>query len=314
MANELTIVMYHYVRQLEKTRYPNIKGRRTSEFKYQVDYFKNTFYPVTIEEVLHSIRSGDSLPPKAILLTFDDGYLDHYLNVFPILFDAGIQGSFFPPAATAKRGELLDVNRLHFILAVAEPSILASEIDLAVSEYSEQYNLSSLSFYHSQWAKPSRFDISETMYVKNMLQHVLPEELRAKIAHDMFLKHVSVDEASFASELYANIDQFRVMQKSGMYVGSHGDSHYWLNTLDVDRQRKEIASSVEFLKEVGSPVDQYWAICYPYGAWNDNLLAVLAEFKCSLGLTTQVAKADLDEYDYLLLPRLDTNDFPVNKI
>jgi peptidoglycan/xylan/chitin deacetylase (PgdA/CDA1 family) len=311
MSNKLTIVMYHYVRQLEKTRYPNIKGRRTSEFKFQVDYFRHNYHPVTIEEVIHCIRSSDSLPPKAVLLTFDDGYLDHYLNCFPILFDAGIQGSFFPPAATAKRGELLDVNRLHFILAVANPSVLAEEVDFAIAQYSEHYKLDSIPFYHSQWAKPSRYDVAEIMYVKNMLQHVLPEELRSKIAHDMFARHISIDEKSFASELYANMCQFKVMQKSGMYVGSHGDSHYWLNTLDDERQRREIASSVEFLKEVGSPVDQYWVMCYPYGAWNDNLLDVLADFKCSLGLTTRVSKANLDEDNHLLLPRLDTNDFPI---
>ena len=37
MSSERTIIMYHYVRSLEQTRYPSIKGRRTSEFRFQVD-------------------------------------------------------------------------------------------------------------------------------------------------------------------------------------------------------------------------------------------------------------------------------------
>ena len=98
----LTIVMYHYVRELERTRYPAIKGRRTSEFRAQLAWLRRHHTPVTMAEVVHASRSGDPLPPRAVLLTFDDGYADHYTNVFPLLFDAGVQGAFFPPVGPAK--------------------------------------------------------------------------------------------------------------------------------------------------------------------------------------------------------------------
>ena len=50
-------------------------------------------------------------------MTFDDGYLDHFVNVFPVLFDEKLQGSFYPPLAPVRERKLLDVNRVHFILA-----------------------------------------------------------------------------------------------------------------------------------------------------------------------------------------------------
>jgi peptidoglycan/xylan/chitin deacetylase (PgdA/CDA1 family) len=103
-------------------------------------------------------------------------------------------------------------------------------------------------------------------------------------------------------------DQLRMMQRCGMYIGSHGVTHRWLNTLSLDTQREEIDGSLEFLREIGSPVDDYWVMCYPYGASDGSLLRLLKEYDCAFGLTTEVGVANLKSNDRLLLPRLDTND------
>lgn len=310
MSIDLTIVMYHYVRQLEQTRYPAIKGRRTSEFRFQVDHIRRNYNPVTMAEVVHSVRTGDSLPPNAALLTFDDGYLDHYTNVFPILFDAGIQGSFFPPVTPVERLELLDVNRIHFVLASGDSNKMGMEVDEAVIAYQSEYGLKNPDEYRAEWAKADRFDNAETIYVKRMLQVALPEALRNIIARDLFARYVSKDEKAFAAELYCTIDQLKVMQKSGMYIGSHGESHYWLSAVDENTQRREIEGSLKFLREIGSPVDDFWVMCYPYGDWSETLLSLLSDYGCAVGLTTEVNKAKIGVHAPLLLPRLDTNDIP----
>ncbi len=311
MSSDLTIIMYHYVRQLERTRYPAIKGRLTSEFRFQVDYFRRNYHPVTIAEIVYCLRNDDPLPAKAVLLTFDDGYSDHYATCFPILFDAGIQGAFFPPVASVQRAELLDVNRIHFLLAVANPEMLGLEVDEMVHAYQQEYDLKTPNEYRAKWAIPTRFDDAETIYIKRMLQIALPKALRNIIARDLFARHVAINEAAFASELYCTVDQLKVMQSSGMYIGSHGESHSWLNAVDENIQRREIEASLAFLREIGSPVYDFWVMCYPFGAWNESLLAILREHGCSLGLTTEVAMSKIGVHDPLLLPRLDTNDIPV---
>lgn len=311
MNSNLTIVMYHYVRQLERTRYPDIKGRRTSEFREQLKYLRRHHALVTVEEVVHAQKTGDALPENAALLTFDDGYLEHFTTCFPILFDMGVQGAFFPPVAPVVRGELLDVNRIHFLLAVADVAALVKDIDKSVFDHSADYDLRTPEEYWAEFGMPSRFDPAEVIYVKRMLQVALPETLRNMVAKDLFKKYVSVDELTFASELYATENQFRVMQASGMYVGSHGESHCWLNSIDNDAQRREVEGSLNFLQRIGSPVDEYWVMCFPYGAWNNGLLQILGEYNCNLGLTTEPRVAQVGEDNPLLLPRLDTNDLPL---
>jgi hypothetical protein len=83
--SELTIVMYHYVRDLARTRYPAIRGRDLPSFRRQLDYIARHHSVVTAEQVIAAMRGGQKLPDNSAWLTFDDGYCDHYSVVFPLL-------------------------------------------------------------------------------------------------------------------------------------------------------------------------------------------------------------------------------------
>ena len=74
----LTIVMYHYVRDLARSRYPSIKGRDVASFQFQLDHIARNYSVVTVAQILEALRGGRQLPDNAAWLTFDDGYLDHY--------------------------------------------------------------------------------------------------------------------------------------------------------------------------------------------------------------------------------------------
>jgi biofilm PGA synthesis lipoprotein PgaB len=41
--------------------------------------------PITFDQLLDHLRMGAPLPPKPVLLTFDDGYAGHYTHVYPLL-------------------------------------------------------------------------------------------------------------------------------------------------------------------------------------------------------------------------------------
>lgn len=311
MAQDLTIVMYHYVRDFARTRYPEIKGLDVAGFRRQLDHLEANHTIVRMEDVIEAATNDGALPPDAALLTFDDGYTEHFDTAFPILHDRGLQGSFFPPVAPVRDGTLLDVNRVHFILASADSSTeLAAAVDDEVRAARSEHDLNTVDDYRAEWAHPNRFDDAETIYVKRMLQTALPEVLREHIARTLFDRFVSVDEAAFAAELYLNRDQARLMVACGMYFGSHGVSHYWLNRVDRKTQVAEIDGSLAFLADLGMPVDDHWVMCYPFGGWDESLVGVLAEHGCSVGLTTEVATASIGSHNPLTLPRYDTNDFP----
>lgn len=309
--SELTIVMYHYVRDLKRSRYPEIKGRSVEEFRNQLDFFDRNYVVVTVEEILSAISGAGRLPSNALWLTFDDGYLDHYTNVFPLLFDRRWQGSFFPPVSAILHGELLDVNKVHFLLATSgNRSRLIGEIQDFVESHSAK-DIRPFDEYWEDLAVPSRLDSGEVMFIKRMLQHALPAEVRLKLIDTLFAKHVSADSSAFASELYVSTDQLRTMISCGMHVGSHGDTHYRLSLLEPARQALEIDNSIKFMKRLGVPTDQ-WVMCYPYGAYDQSVIGILKDRSCAVALTTRIGVARLKEDDPFALPRIDTNDFPVS--
>lgn len=313
MAKQVTIVMYHFVRDLQHSRYPEIKGLTVDQFKEQIEYIRKYYNVIKMEDLISAVSGNDSLPPNPLLLTFDDGYFDHFVNVFPILDEKKIQGSFFPPAKAIKENQVLDVNKIHFVLAtVTDKSKVVESIFSMLDELRKEYQVQSNEYYRTHVPTEGRFDTREVIFIKTTLQRELPEEVRKIIVDRLFKKYVTSDEGAFSRELYMGFDQIKCMRQRGMFFGSHGYDHYWLGTLDQQSQEREVDLSLAFLKEIGSDSGN-WVMCYPYGSYNETLLTILRERGCKLGFTVIVDIVDLRKANPLLLPRLDTNDLPKNR-
>ena len=307
MSN-LTIVMYHYVRPINDSKYPGIKGLELDGFKRQLDYLKENFNIVSTEQVVDAARNSSSLPSDACWLTFDDGYKDHSKFVLPELLKRDLHGAFFPPRVAIEEDVVLDVNLIHHILScVDDVKQLVSSLNSHC--LSNGISESNIDAYYEEYAVPNRLDNANTIFVKRMLQHVLPEHLRSSIADNMFKEFVGLNAAEFSKELYMSVDEVKGLVNSGMYVGSHGSRHYWLNKISSEEQEKDIKQSLNFLEDVGAPTND-WVMCYPYGAYNDATLSLLKKYDASVGITTDARVANLKGDNPFELPRLDTNDFP----
>lgn len=92
------ILMYHYVGYLPADA-DNVRVNLTITpdlFQQHIDYLSRAeFSPISLYEISEALLHGAYLPPKPIVLTFDDGHIDHYTNVFPILRDFSYTGTFF---------------------------------------------------------------------------------------------------------------------------------------------------------------------------------------------------------------------------
>ena len=307
----LTIVMYHYVRDVDRAAYPNFRALAVDDFRGQLDYLERHYTILTLEEVLMALDGrADRLPSNGALLTFDDGHKDHFDTVYPELRKRGLQGLFFPPARPVLESRVLSVNKIQHVLSVVEsPRPLFDDLVAAIADADPQLGLRPVDHYLEEYCVASRFDPAEVIFFKRMLQHVLPVAFRERHVDAAFEKYVTPDEAMFARSLYMSTDELREMIDNGMYVGSHGYNHDWLDQLSGDDMRTEIERSLEFLESLGAKTDP-WVMCYPYGGYDDGVLGAVAKMGCSLGMTTRPGIADIGVDDRLALPRLDTNDFP----
>lgn len=62
---------------------------------------ENGYHTITFTDLYYYLAVGTPLPDNPVILTFDDGYVDHYENAFPILQKYGLVGTFFVLAGPA---------------------------------------------------------------------------------------------------------------------------------------------------------------------------------------------------------------------
>jgi peptidoglycan/xylan/chitin deacetylase (PgdA/CDA1 family) len=315
--NKLTIVTYHFVREIKNSKYPKIKGLEFSAFKRQLDFLENNYKIIDVQKLLDFASSGKNLPENSCLLTFDDGYKDHIEYVLPELLKRKIQGSFFPTFGPIIERDMLDMNCAQFILAccsdyeelvnLLNQLCLGNGID--EKELNNFWDIMDTKEYIAIYGVANRFDPKKTTYIKRLLQYFLPKEVRTKISKILFKKYVGVDVRKFSEELYMSFDDIKKLVDRDMYVGGHGYNHLWMSKENRKNQEKEINLSLEFLKNVGASVKE-WIMCYPHGDYNSETLDVLREKNCSIGLTSKSGLNQLNKNNLFELLRFDTNDFP----
>ncbi|GAB4448074.1 MAG: hypothetical protein Kow0031_30610 [Anaerolineae bacterium] len=92
------ILMYHYLSDPP----PGADAIRRdlsvspAQFEAQLAYLKEQGYQtISMQQLSYALSQGRPLPPKPIILTFDDGYRDAYTYAFPLLQKYGFTATFF---------------------------------------------------------------------------------------------------------------------------------------------------------------------------------------------------------------------------
>lgn len=305
----VTIITWHYVRDDAPE---DLHARTSAEFDYQLEHIASRFQPITLETLMAALQDPDSsLPTNACLLTFDDGYRDHYEIVFPKLSARGWQGVFFPVARAARDRQVLDVNKIQFAMAAAGLQKISDDTRRAIDAARHDYDLPDSDTLYEELAVAGIHNPPEAMFVKRALQTRLPEELRARICADLFAQHVTGDEQDFADSLYAGVPELREMQAGDMALGGHGARHNRMSALDARAQALELQGSRDFLDTLGVPTDDGWSFCYPYGAHDADVISAARQAGCTTAFTLEPRIAELDRDEPLALPRIDTNNLPV---
>ena len=76
------ILMYHSISDKENSSL----HVSPESFQKQMAFLKRKRYSViSLDELVTGIREGKKFPSKTVVITFDDGYRDNYLDAFPVL-------------------------------------------------------------------------------------------------------------------------------------------------------------------------------------------------------------------------------------
>jgi peptidoglycan/xylan/chitin deacetylase (PgdA/CDA1 family) len=90
----LRVLMYHKVNDF----WPNPTAVPIAVFEEQMELLGELGYtPVSLDAVRNHYVGGVPLPPRAVLITFDDGYRDNLENALPVLRRHGYPAVVFVP-------------------------------------------------------------------------------------------------------------------------------------------------------------------------------------------------------------------------
>ena len=81
-ALDIPIIMYHDVLPVKDVDWDITPKHLEKEFQ---TLRQKKITPITLKQLVDHLQSGSPLPPRPILLSFDDNYLGEYLYAFPLL-------------------------------------------------------------------------------------------------------------------------------------------------------------------------------------------------------------------------------------
>lgn len=99
---KISVLAYHSV-GLNSSSY----SVGTAEFRRQMDYLVKNYRVVSLDEILDFLEGKRRLPKKSVAITFDDGYLDNYVNAYPCLKKYRLPATIFVATAYLQKKMLL---------------------------------------------------------------------------------------------------------------------------------------------------------------------------------------------------------------
>jgi peptidoglycan/xylan/chitin deacetylase (PgdA/CDA1 family) len=271
---DIPILAYHRVWDVDdEDRFPfdiQLVSASTADFRWQIEYVRQNFDPITFGMLLQILDGDAPAPPKPIIITFDDGFDDNFQNAFPILYSLDVPATIFLSTGYIGGDTTFWYDRLaHLILR-------APECDLTINGLTDTVRLET---GVSSRRQALRRILAELKRMSN--------ELRLKVLMNLEneLGSWQNDFAPIESRPL-NWNQVREMSNFGIEFGSHTVTHPILANLTDDELQFELIGSRRAIEEqTGKPVH---AISYPVGgrnAFNERVCSAVNRAGYRLGLS-----------------------------
>jgi peptidoglycan/xylan/chitin deacetylase (PgdA/CDA1 family) len=264
-SRNVQILAYHRINEGYDPFFPTIP---IAVFARQMDYLSSNFDVLPLEEAIARIIKKD-IPDNVLVLTFDDGYKDNYLNAFPIL------RKFSIPATIFLSTDPIDSERVLWH-------------DLIFSAFRETCK-SCLIWPDNKFDKYPLRTLEERLIAQNKVLKFLRSLDRSDrlLWIDRLRESLGVENMKGPRNLMLTWNDIKKMSRNGISFGSHTVNHPILSRISPDEVRKEIYESKRVIEEhLGVPVRTF---AYPNGKREDFTEAtksILREAGYICGLTT----------------------------
>lgn len=240
---------------------------RAEEFERQLRHLKANYNIVAPADLLAWRKGQSALPTRAVLLTCDDGLVNHLTDMLPILATENLKCLFFVlggiTGASAKRSTTEGGGEERGMLWYEELFLLLRQKAQDSTRQSPTRQSSALQGAPAErraywWGEVQRLSQIDADARREFLDG-LRESLGRCAEPELNLAN-PVSCRRFA---LMNGDEVRQLAAAGMTIGAHTLTHPILSQLSVEQARVEIAESRSRLESLLER--EVWALAYPFG-------------------------------------------------
>lgn len=293
--SRIVVLMYHRV--AEPATDAQLLSVTPQRFAGQMEHLRRHYPVLSVQELSQRWKSG-RFPRRAVVVTFDDGYMDNLQVAAPILDQLGIPAIVFITTGALATGMVFWWDELENLLLRSPklPLELCVRIETAVY----RWNLGTAASISTQeslvyrtWNVDERGDPTPRHRAYREL-HRLLRPLAAPRREEVFQQlRVQAGSTAAGTQAPRGMTSEEVRALAGyrlMEVGAHTVTHPQLAALPTDMQQHELNESKRSLETLlGRAVT---AVAYPYGdpaSVSEQTVTAAREAAYELAFTTVAA-------------------------
>ncbi|MGH7201173.1 MAG: polysaccharide deacetylase family protein, partial [Planctomycetaceae bacterium] len=280
-ANLLRVLTYHRIDEPDASRqlHPGLISATPAEFTLQMEHLASRCRAVSMQDALAAFRETLPLPPRSVLITFDDAYADFAQHAWPVLRRLGLPATLFVPTAYPDRPQqAFWWDRLHRAVHGANGrAVLPTPLGpFPVGDAS-----------------------SRQRTLRRLSGHVKSLPHRDTLE---FIESVCNGETVSANGVLGWAE-LRRLAGEGLTLAPHSRTHPLFSRLPLDEARAEaVGSRADLEREIGPPPPVF---AYPSGAFTAATAGMLREEGFELAFTTRRGVNAVASADPLRLRRIN---------
>ena len=264
---------------------------KESVFAWQMEFLKSHFNVIPGRELTRRVKSRDDSDRMAVVITFDDGYVNNYTVVYPLLRKYDIPASFFITSGAIDTKELFWFDKVILPIQYSD----CSHINLS------RYGLGRVNFSRDSIEKRWT-DLQSLLALLKQIEYSKMLEIVEYVA-DTY----RIPDEVVAPLLPLESNHVVEMSESDLIdIGSHTHNHRILSQIQEDQVEREIKLSVDLLENMcGSRIEMF---SFPNGQSSEIAIKALRKYGIKQAFITRSGYYKSTD-DPLAIPRIGISGF-----
>src|SRR3990170_659729 len=302
--SDLTILMYHCViDDADKRAGYYQPGLIVSQqvFDKQMSFLSKNYKLLSLETVVKLIQNKKSIPRRAMVITFDDGWRNNYSCAYPIL------KRYMVPATIFVSTDFVDTYRMFWFLQI---KLLVGERNSSKKILNDI--LARLGKEANPFPSAGSPNLTNVYSIESGVDELIEKikylnpKIQEKIIDSLIAATNTCMDKWKKERWVLNWDEINQMIQDNIDFGSHGQSHRILTTLSESEVLIELIQSKKIIEDrTGKEVHCF---AYPNGDCNSRIRQIVQEAGYSCAVTTKGCEERKRKSDLYALRRVGVHE------